>query len=346
MFLIDHDQPEVAERQVERRARAHDQLRRPLPHHAPAAAAFGHGDAGMPLGGLRPEARLDAGQELRCQGDLGQQHQRLPPLPQTFRDRLQVDFRLARPGDALQQRGSISAVPDPRHQGCHRRRLAFRQRLAGPVGVKRQIGRIPRGIHLLDRALRHQPLDDRGGCARHLGQFLLCEGQPAIFLQHRQHAGAGVGHPVGRLHPQTVELFHRGRIGQPRRAGGQPQHGAHRRQRVGPGAGQERAHLGTHRGHVQHLEHGPHLRRIPIAAPRPPDDADHLARTEGHHHEGAHPAAALGRLVIQHPIQRLGRQHANQRAFFEVVGHCHVSANTIRVPATLFLRYDMRKPLH
>ncbi|KNX40623.1 hypothetical protein ROTO_28080 [Roseovarius tolerans] len=72
MLLIHHDQAKVLKRQEQRRARAHHHLRRPLPDHLPRPPPLGHGDAGMPLGGARPEPRLDPCEKLRRQRDLRQ----------------------------------------------------------------------------------------------------------------------------------------------------------------------------------------------------------------------------------------------------------------------------------
>ena len=59
MFLIDHDQPKILIGQKQSRARTNHQLRITLPHHAPTAATFGHGDAGMPFRRLHPETRFN-----------------------------------------------------------------------------------------------------------------------------------------------------------------------------------------------------------------------------------------------------------------------------------------------
>jgi hypothetical protein len=95
VLLVDDDEAEVAERQEQRRARAHDELRLPLPQHPPCPPPLGHGDARVPLGGLRAEARLHPRQELRRQRDLGQEDERLPPRADALGHRLEIDLRLA-----------------------------------------------------------------------------------------------------------------------------------------------------------------------------------------------------------------------------------------------------------
>ena len=88
MFFIDHDQPQVAERQIKGRACADDQLHIPAGRHFPAAASLGHGHAGMPFRRPRAKTRLDAGQKLGRQRNFGQEDKRLPAHRQTHGHRL------------------------------------------------------------------------------------------------------------------------------------------------------------------------------------------------------------------------------------------------------------------
>ena len=57
----------------------------------------------MPLGGTGAEALLAAGDELAGERDLGHQHEHLAPARQRSRNRLEIDFRLARACDAVEQ---------------------------------------------------------------------------------------------------------------------------------------------------------------------------------------------------------------------------------------------------
>ena len=59
----------------------------------------------MPFAGPHPKARREAFQELHRQCDFRQQDQHLLILRQRRRDRLEIDFGLARSGDAIQQGG-------------------------------------------------------------------------------------------------------------------------------------------------------------------------------------------------------------------------------------------------
>ena len=57
----------------------------------------------MPFGGPRAEALLAAGDELAGERDLRHQHEHLLPARERRGDRLEIDFGLARAGDAVEQ---------------------------------------------------------------------------------------------------------------------------------------------------------------------------------------------------------------------------------------------------
>ena len=103
MLLVDDDEAEVGERQEQGRARADDDARLAARRRAPDPLALALGQARMPLGRPRAEARREAVEELGGQRDLRQEHQRLAPLPQGFGDRLEIDLGLARAGHAFEQ---------------------------------------------------------------------------------------------------------------------------------------------------------------------------------------------------------------------------------------------------
>ena len=121
VLLIDHDQAEIAIGQEQRRARTRHHLRlaagdRRLQALAPAAR-----HSRMPQPGTDAETRLEAVDELRRERDLGHQDQALAPEPHRLGNRLEIDLRLARTGDALEQRHPIGRGPD---RGDERRRRA------------------------------------------------------------------------------------------------------------------------------------------------------------------------------------------------------------------------------
>ena len=107
MFFIDHDQPKVLKRQKQSRARADHQLRLALPDHTPDATTFCHGGTRMPLRRFGTKAFLHTCQELFGQRNLRQQNQSLTPGFESRGHCLQVDLRLAGPGDPAQQCGAI-----------------------------------------------------------------------------------------------------------------------------------------------------------------------------------------------------------------------------------------------
>ena len=159
MLLIDDHQPKVLKRQEKCRPRADDQPRLALRHHPPEPPPLGHRDARVPFRRPRPEPRLDPRQELRRQGDLRQEDQRLPPAAQTFRHRLQVHFGLPRPRHPFQERRRI---PPQRHRGHQRipRRDLIALQPHALARIEPRVWRVPRRILLGHHPQLHQPLHD------------------------------------------------------------------------------------------------------------------------------------------------------------------------------------------
>ena len=235
MLLIDHDQPQIAEGQKQGRARADHKLRPPLAHHLPQPAALGHRHTRMPFRRPRPEPRLHPGQKIRRQCDFGQKDQRLLPPPQTFGNRLKIHLGLARPGDTLQQSGRKPRTDLP-HQRIGRRHLIAPQ-VAGRLGHQGRIGQIARRVLLGNHAKLDQALDDGRPASRLLGQFAQGHRRIAKAPQRLHHPKPRLGDLVRHRTREAVDLAHRHRIAQARRAGGQPQHRSKRRQRVIGSAG-------------------------------------------------------------------------------------------------------------
>ncbi len=105
----------------------------------------------MPRHRLHPEPRGEALEERFGQRDFGQQDQRLPAHPDRLGDPLQIDFGLARTGDAIEQerlefsgrgRGLQDAGGIGLVGGQHRRR---------EIGVGIGIRRIEIDLDPLDR---------------------------------------------------------------------------------------------------------------------------------------------------------------------------------------------------
>ena len=106
VFLIDNHQLQVFERQEDRRPHADDKL-------APLGAT--QAQIGLRAAAVREfrvvggdtaaEDPLHALDELRREGDLGDEQQHVAPRAEHLGDQMDVDFGLARPGDTLQQGG-------------------------------------------------------------------------------------------------------------------------------------------------------------------------------------------------------------------------------------------------
>ena len=113
MLLVDDDQAEIGEGQEERRARPDDDARLAARDRAPDALALALGrDPECHSAGRAPKRCGEAVEELGGQRDLRQEHQRLPARPQGLGDRLEIDFRLARAGDAFEQGRGKGALGD------------------------------------------------------------------------------------------------------------------------------------------------------------------------------------------------------------------------------------------
>ena len=104
VLLVDDDQSELVERQEQRRARAGDHPDAALRHLPPDALAHARREIRMPFAGLGAEAVLEALEKGMRQRDLGQQDEHLVILLQRRGHRLEIDLRLARSGDAVDQR--------------------------------------------------------------------------------------------------------------------------------------------------------------------------------------------------------------------------------------------------
>jgi hypothetical protein len=136
VLLVDHDQPEVVHRREDRRARADRDAGLARAQPPPLVVALALPQRGVQQRDGVAEAGLEAAHGLRCEGDLGHQHDRaLPALERRGRG-AQVDLRLARARDAVQQ---------PRAAALHgrHRRLLLAGQLDRRVGARRGERRPP-----------------------------------------------------------------------------------------------------------------------------------------------------------------------------------------------------------
>ena len=196
VLLIDHDQPEIAVRQKQRRAGADDDAHLARGDRAPGARAQARRQLRVPLGRAHAEALGETVEELRGQGDLGHEHQRLPSATDDLADGLEINLRLAGAGDAVEQGDAIAALGHGCMQGI--RRLALRR-----GEVRRRKIRVGRARHRLGRQhqafqgpLIDQAVDDSGRDARPFGDIAL--GAREAVGEQREHAVARGGHPLRR----------------------------------------------------------------------------------------------------------------------------------------------------
>ena len=104
VLLIDDHQAELGIGQKQRRARPHHHRRLAAGNRRAIAGARPRRQLGMPFQRARAEAGGEAVEKLPGQRDLRHQDQDLLAALQHFGDRLEIDFGLARSGDAVEQR--------------------------------------------------------------------------------------------------------------------------------------------------------------------------------------------------------------------------------------------------
>jgi hypothetical protein len=311
MLLIHHDEAEIGKRQEQRRARPHHHLRRPRRHRTPGHPPRARGEVRVPHGRGDTEPPLEAFQPLRGERDLRQQHQHLPTLPQTRRDRLKIDLGLARSGHAVEQGHGEAARGDGGAERGGRFFLRGGQRRAGVVGIGRGEGRAGRQGHGQDQpGIRHAP-DHAGGHPRCAREF-----RPAArpLGERRQHAPPRLAQPrlgrrgVGeapadrrRLRPQRVD---------PQR---HRQHLAGGGERIGGDPVDQAAQIGAHPRRLQDRGERAQARGRQFGIGRAvPHHPDLLPLPEGDEHEIARLRVEAGRhRVIERAGERVGEQHAH-----------------------------------
>ncbi len=165
MRFVDDDQAERCVRQEQSRARADRHLGLAAGNRAPGAAALRRAKARMPGDGGAAEARLEALEERLGQRDFGQQDERLLVVAQGLGDRFEIDFGLARSGDAVEQH-RVEAGPDRRGERLGRFALLGVELGRGEIGVwavERTIGVDRHGLERagIDEAAQHGVADLR-----------------------------------------------------------------------------------------------------------------------------------------------------------------------------------------
>ncbi len=138
VLLVDHDQPEVAHRREDGRARADRDPRLAAPQPPPLVVALALAERRVQQRDGVAEARLEAPDGLRRERDLRHEHDHARAALERRRGRAQVDLGLARAGDAVEQvraargdrgdRAACSAVSSTAASAC-----GHGQRRAPPV---------------------------------------------------------------------------------------------------------------------------------------------------------------------------------------------------------------------
>ncbi len=103
MLLVHHDQAEFGEGQEQGGSGADNHARLPVGHRAPGGAPGARGEVGVPERRRHAEAALEAAEELRGEGDFGQQNEGLAALLQTGGHGFEIGLGLAGAGDPVEQ---------------------------------------------------------------------------------------------------------------------------------------------------------------------------------------------------------------------------------------------------
>ena len=116
VLLIDHDQTEIGVGQEQRRARADHDRDLAVGNRPPGARALARRQLRMPFRRPHAEAGGEAVEELRGERDLRHQDQALPAAADGVGHRFEINLRLARAGDAVEQGHGITALRHGRFQ--------------------------------------------------------------------------------------------------------------------------------------------------------------------------------------------------------------------------------------
>ena len=319
VLLVDDDQAEVAKRQEQRRARARHHLDPPFRHLPPHPLAHPWRQVGVPFGRLCPEAVVETLEEGGGERDLRHQHQHLASRLKCCRHRFEIDLRLARAGDAVDERDR-KAGAGLLAQRLRRRLLVGRQEGPGMEGVGQDGDRRRRDRHGLEQPLREKPVDHR---RRHAGGMRQPRARPGHAVAGKfQHLPARLGDAVGRAAAKAQALKHRLGVEGGRRAQDHARHHARRRQRPAGHPVDEAARVLPERRAVEHLRNGPELPRVDRVGLAVPDDAGDLARPQRHAHDRTRPDIhAGGHRIGIGALRRCGHQHRRDARLGRIFAH-------------------------
>jgi hypothetical protein len=298
VLLVDDDEPEVADRREDRRARTDAHARLPRPQPRPLVVALASRELGVQDGDGVPEARDESRDDLRRQSDLRHEDDHAAPARQRRRRGLEVDLGLARAGDAVQEQPVAGSGSRDR---LERLRLRSRELRLIASGPHRHVQwRAPHDA----RSDAHQPARLEATKRGEIGAGEAGQGGEQRALAAGEAIGgvalAAPGRAVRRPHPLRPQ----------RRLRPRPLRRQQQRQRAGRG----RAVLGCDphpqidqiRGEAC-LQDATRRDRVVLGAVgERGDHADHVAVPEWHDEHRAD-ADAVGPQVVERPTQRAGR---------------------------------------
>ena len=238
----------------------------------------------MPLGRPCAKTRREPIEKLPGEGDLRQEHQSLPFLPQSLGDRLEINFRLARSRHALEQSGRERAIPHEADEIVGREALIGVEVGRTEIRIERSCGRLWRERHRLKRAVRDEAVDDAGRAGRARGQRSLGRWR-GHFGKRRQDTRPRFRHARRRLASGDKAELRRGRLGCLAGADRHAQEHAARRQCPARCPVDEVAQRGAERRPVE--DRGDGFQVVAAGGARPPHHPGRHARAERHANEGA-----------------------------------------------------------
>ena len=207
VLLIDDDEAEIGEGEKQGRAGADHELRLVLRHGAPDAAAHRRGDAGMPLGRAGAEPLLAARNELIGERDLGHQHQHLAAARERRGDRLEINFGLARAGNAVEQSHgeAVASVVEQLARG-----FGLLHGELGALAGKIERHGMPVGQRLGDQSTGiDQPVDNTRADAGGFGETRLDPDQPVLRCFEHARARRGHARRLPSSQPHAIALSRR-----------------------------------------------------------------------------------------------------------------------------------------
>ena len=148
MFFIDHDQPEMLHRSKHRTASSHNNLHFAAGNPLPVPVPLGIGQMAVQNGDRVKPAGKSANR-LRREADFRHKNNRLSPVTHDLANCLDVDFRLAAPGDTVQYERPMSFLPQLKNDRVEcpflvRIQLEIRLAFDIPDGCLKRVDSFPR----------------------------------------------------------------------------------------------------------------------------------------------------------------------------------------------------------